>query len=300
MTSLMRLVAPSVLVALSLLVGACAGSAPPSPSDPDLPSPPPSLSSPPATAPPSPSPSPDVSGAPPADPAEVAGRKFLSVRVTQGAEEIQLVEDTRIIVTFVDRRVLVYAGCNHLSGRYRLEGDTLATGRLSSTALGCDHPRHAQDDWVAGFFSAGPTIQLAGNDLVLAVDDRSISLLDRVIADPDLPLAGTRWTVDSLLTAVSASSVPLGATSTFRFTENGLVEIDTGCNTGGGRYAVDADAGTIRFSDLVFTRKACTAAPGELEGAVTQVLAHEELTFDIEARVLELMADPIGLGLRGS
>ncbi len=221
--------------------------------------------------------------------------------MTQGTDEIDLVEGTRISITFRDGRIGIQAGCNIMGGGpYRLEGDTLVVDELAMTEMGCDQPRHAQDEWVARFFSAGPTIQLSGNDLVLAVDDRSISLVDREIADPDLPLEGTQWTVDSLFSGETVSSVPQGATSTFRFTEDGLVEIDTGCNTGGGRYVLDEDAGTIRFRNLVFTRKACTGAAGELEADVLEVLAERTLDLDIEARVLELLAGPIGLGLRGS
>ena len=230
----------------------------------------------------------------------MAGREFLSVRATQGGEEIHLVEGTRIALSFDVGRIGVQAGCNILGGTYRLEGDTLVTDQLSMTEMGCDPLLHAQDQWLGEFFGGGPSIQLAGNDLLLSVGDRSVLLLDREIADPDLPLVDTDWTVDSLFSARSVSSVPLGAAATFRFTEDGRVDIDTGCNTGGGRYALGEEAGTIRFRDLVFTRKACTGAAGELEAQVLQVLAARTLDLSIEARVLELLAGPIGLGLRGS
>lgn len=230
----------------------------------------------------------------------MAGRKFLSVRVTEGAEEIQLVDGTRIVVSFGVRRIGVQAGCNILGGTYRLDGATLVTDSQWMTEMGCDEPRHAQDDWIATFFEGNPTVELAGNDLILTVDDRSVTLLDREIADPDLPLAGTKWTVDSLFSAQAVSSVPRDTTSTFHFRDDGRVEIDTGCNTGGGRYRIDDDAGTVRFRNLVVTRRACTGASGELEEAVIEVLAARQLSLDLEARTLESMAGPIGLGLRGS
>jgi len=217
----------------------------------------------------------------------------------RGDDEIDLVEATRISVSFAAGQIGIRAGCNIMGGSYAVDGDTLVTDALAMTEMGCDQARHEQDDWISTFFGQLPAIALSGDDLVLTVDDTVMTLLDREIADPDLPLAGTTWLVDSLLSGEGgASSVPVGAVSTFRFSDDGRVDIDTGCNIGGGHYEVDEEAGTIRFSDLVFTLRACTGAGGELEGAVSQVLAAQKLEFTVEARSLRLMAGPIGLGLR--
>ncbi len=216
----------------------------------------------------------------------------------RGDDEIHLVEGTRISITFSGDQISLRAGCNIMGGSYAVDGDTLVTDALAMTEMGCDQARHEQDDWISTFFGQRPAIALSGDDLVLTVDDTVMTLLDREIADPDLPLAGTTWLVDSIVTNESESSVPMAAVSTFRFSDDGRVDIDTGCNIGGGNYEVDEEAGTIRFSDLVFTLRACTGAGGELEGAVSQVLAAQELEFTVEARSLRLMAGPIGLGLR--
>ena len=280
------------LLALSIVLVACTSAAQPPPPGSPLPSP----SSPPTTSSPPPDPSPGPAG----DPAGLAGREFLSVRVMRGDDQIDLVDGTRISVSFAAGQLGIRAGCNIMGGSYAVEGGTLVTDALAMTEMGCDQARHEQDDWISTFFGQRPAIALSGDDLVLTFDDTAMTLLDREIADPDLPLAGTTWLVDSLVTGESVSSVPIAAVSTFRFSDDGRVDIDTGCNLGGGRYEVDEGAGTIRFSDLVFTRRACSGAGGELEGAVMQVLAEGTLSIDIEARRLELRVGRIGLGLRGS
>lgn len=282
------------LGSLSFLVAACAGSGPPSPS-PSASLAPSAL---PTTAPSSPGAA--VSPLPSADAASVAGREFLSVRVAEGPDEIPLVEGTRISVSFRDVQLGIQAGCNSMGGTYRLDGDRLLTDALAMTEMGCDPPRQAQDEWVAKFFGRGPTIQLSGADLTLAVDGRSITFLDREVADPDLALVGPFWTVDTLFSGDAASSVPDRVTATFRFLEDGRVEVDDGCNAGGGRYEVDQAAGTIRFSDLEFTLAVCTSKVSELVGAAEKVLAAPAVTFGIEAGNLRLMAGSTGLGLRGS
>lgn len=218
----------------------------------------------------------------------------------RGDDEIHLVEGTRISITFSGDQIGLRAGCNIMGGSYAVDGGTLVTDALAMTEMGCDQARHEQDDWISTFVGQRPTIALTGNDLLLTVDGTSITLLDREIADPDLPLAGTTWTVDSLFSGESASSIPMNAVSTFRFNDDGSVEIDDGCNIGGGRYEVDEEAGIIRFRELVFTLAVCTNAAGRLAGPVSQVLAAQDLEFTIDAQSLRLMAGPIGLGLRAS
>ena len=218
----------------------------------------------------------------------------------QGTEEVQLVEGTRISISFTADQIGIRAGCNIMGGSYRLDGDVLVANALFMTEMGCDPPRDAQDAWIATFISGRPTIALDGNDLVLTVGDTSIHLLDREVAIPDLELVGPTWTLSSIITGDVVSSVPTGVVASLVFGDDGSVAIQTGCNSGGGRYIVDAATGTITFSDIVITERACAGGQGQIEAAVLSVLQAAELTYAVDAQTLQLMAGQIGLGLTGN
>jgi heat shock protein HslJ len=166
------------------------------------------------------------------------------------------------------------------------------------TAMGCDPPRHDQDSWLAAFLTSGPAARMAGDELTLEGGGTIVVLVDRRVADPDRPLVGPTWQVETIVTGQSASSVPAGATATLVFGGDGRVSIDTGCNTGAGSYT--GEGATLRFSALAMTKRACAGPAGELEQAVLGVLEAGTVDYAIEAAALTLMAGDRGLGLRAS
>ncbi len=91
------------------------------------------------------------------------GRTFLSTKVDGPA----LVAGSVVRVTFRDGGVAVHAGCNSMSGSYRIDGDRLVVGQLATTEMACEPDLMAQDQWVAGLLN-GATIALDGNTLTLA------------------------------------------------------------------------------------------------------------------------------------
>jgi heat shock protein HslJ len=230
--------------------------------------------------------------------APLDGRTFLSTRVTDKGVDRPLVPGTTIRLTFnKDGQLGVNAGCNHMGGSYRIDGGVLRFEGGAMTEMGCDEPRHEQDDWVFGFLGARPAVALAGNDLTLTAGDVVIRLVDREIAEPDLPLVGPVWTVNSIVAGDAVSSIPEGVVATLTFDSDGRVAVRTGCNQGGGSYAVDGNR--IRFVEIVLTKMACDGARGTMEAAVLAVLGAETLTYGIEAGSLSLQAGPQGLVLAG-
>jgi heat shock protein HslJ len=227
---------------------------------------------------------------------ELAGRTFLSTAVVADGSAIDLVPGTRIRVSFSeDGRIGVNAGCNTMGGAYRLEGSTLVVGAAAVTEMGCDPARHAQDDWAFGLITSGPMLTLAGTELLLVAGTDRLTLLDREVADPDRPLVGPTWTVDSIISGEAVSSLPVGVVASIIFTAAGRVQVATGCNDGGGTYV--ADPTTIAFGDLVLTDRACLDAAGQVESAVLAVLGADSVAYGIDASTLTLMAGPNGLGL---
>ena len=226
------------------------------------------------------------------------GTTFLSTGVTEDGQDRPLVDGTRIRIGFNDGQLSANAGCNIFGGSYRLEGDRLIVEGGSMTEMGCDEERSAQDEWLFGLLGSQPTLSRDGDELVLTADDTVITLVDEEVAEPDVPLVGTTWTVESLITGDAVSSVPAGAVSTFEFSEGGEVAVNTGCNQGGGRFTVDGDR--LAFVDVAVTEMACDGPGGELEAAVLPILGADGLTFAIDSNTLTLMAGNQGLILRGS
>jgi len=229
--------------------------------------------------------------------APLDGRAFLSTAVTTNGQPLDLVAGTRIRIGFSDGRLSASAGCNTMGGTYRIADGQLLVGDLSTTEMGCDPDRHSQDEWLAAFLGSSPAFTLTGSDLGLASPGASITLLDREVADPDLPLVGPTWTVVSVISGDAVSSVPDGVVATLTFQADGQVGFNGGCNGGGGRYSATADA--LRFSELVMTEMACDGPAGAMEAAVLRVLQAETVSYRIEAGRLELMAGASGLELSG-
>jgi heat shock protein HslJ len=229
--------------------------------------------------------------------APLDGTEWLSIAVTEDGEDRPLVDGTQIRLSFADGQLGASAGCNTMGGTYRIEDGRLLFVGGGMTEMGCDDERHAQDDWLLGFIGAQPSIAQEGDKLTLTSGATVIALQDTEVAEPDLPLTGTTWTVDSIISGDAVSSVPNGAPATLVFTDDGRLEVNTGCNTGGGTYEVTD--GTLRVSELMTTLRACDGAAAQLESAVMGVLNAGEIAYAIDAGSLTLMAGDQGLGLRG-
>ncbi len=219
-----------------------------------------------------------------------AGHSYLSTAVAGH----KLADGTRITLTFDAKDGLtVNAGCNTIGGKYRLDGTSLVTDQLSMTEMGCDAPREAQDRWVSQLLSARPTLTLNGTTLRLAAGSTAVTLVDRTIAEPDKPLVGPTWIVDTILEADVASSVPAGTTATVRFPTPTSIEVFDGCNHSTGTVVIRG--GVFTVSDLLSpTAAKCTSPPAI---AITGVFT-PSVSFSISGNRLTLIgAHTEGLGL---
>lgn len=228
--------------------------------------------------------------------ADVDGRSYLSTSVTDNGAPRELVDGTRVGLSFRDGTVTASAGCNTMAGSYRIVDQTLVVDNLGMTEMGCPGDLAAQDTWLSGLLTSEPAIALEEDTLTLTSGSSVLTMLDRVIADPDRPLVGTVWRVDSLISGDAVSSTPAGARATLTFASDGTLSVSPGCNTGGGSWTLDGD--TLTMDRILTTRMACDDARGELEAAVLGVLGAGELTVDITAASLTLSAGDTGLGLR--
>ena len=230
---------------------------------------------------------------------EVAGREFLSTAVTVGGVDRPLVEGTRIRLSFGDDGTMgAVAGCNHFGAAYRIDGGVLAISDGAMTEMGCDPALHAQDEWLFALLGAQPLLNLSGDELTLEEADTVVTLLDREVADPDLELVGLIWTVTSIIAGDAVASVADGVVATLSFSEEGLVMVNTGCNTGTGTFGAETD--TIHFGPVALTEIACTGPADDMEAALLRILSADVVRYVIEARSMTLSIGDHGLHLAGT
>jgi heat shock protein HslJ len=224
----------------------------------------------------------------------LTGRTFLSESVTDHGRPRPLVPGSRIRLGFTENGyVSASAGCNIFSGPVRVERGRLAVGDLSSTDMACTPELGAQDEWLAGVLAADPAYALRGPRLRLAVGATVIRLLDGEVAEPDRPLEGPSWRLESIVEGDAVSSVPGGAGATLVFADGRVhVRVDD-CNQGSGDVVIGDS--TIIVGPLQMTERACAPDPAAVEAAVTGVLAGR-IAYAIDADLLTL-THPGGRGL---
>jgi heat shock protein HslJ len=224
-------------------------------------------------------------------PTGIGDRTFLSTTVVGH----DLVPGSTVRLTFQGDQLGINAGCNHMGGTYSIVDGKLTTGQMAMTDMACEEPLMAQDTWVAAFVG-GAAVTLKGDTLTLQHADVTMTLTDRVVADPDRPLEGTRWVVDGIVTGDAVSSVPAGVIASITIS-NGQMQVQAGCNTGGA--AVTSTDTTLTIGPLALTKKACEPGAMAVEDAVAAVLSGQ-VAYTIEADVLTLTADGAGLMLRAA
>lgn len=182
----------------------------------------------------------------------LAGRTFLSTSAT-GRE---LAPGSRVTLSFGDDgSVGANAGCNHLGGAPAWDGDVLTVPEMYMTEMACEQPLMDQERWLADLLTAGATVALSGNDLTLAGGGVTLDLVDRTVADPDRPLAGTTWTLDGIVSGTgdsgAVSSAPQDFTVTLRVGQDRL-DVFNGLTWMSAPLAADQDlsasSGTVRVA----------------------------------------------------
>jgi heat shock protein HslJ len=223
-------------------------------------------------------------------PTSLDGRVFLS----QSVDGHTLVSGTQIRLTFDGGELGASAGCNSLGAPYRLvEGRIVVRGDMVMTEMGCDPPRHAQDEWLADLLRSEPRAVIDGSELSLIAGDVTVHLLDREVADPDRPLTETRWRVDTVLRGDAASSVPDEPPVTLELRPSGtLVLTSDGCTSAEVDVDVDEASATLRFGELTIDSIGCPP-PWD---AVVELVREGEASYSIEAARLAVTAGDVGIG----
>jgi hypothetical protein len=118
--------------------------------------------------------------------------------------------------------------------------------------------------------------------------------------DPGLPLVGTNWTIEREI----RNNSEIGSVGmTLRFATDGQLLLDL-CRRGTATVRVTPD--TISLRDLTLTEKTCSAEVAELpevidlEADIRAVVSKGEISYTLDAGVLELRAGSEALVLQGN
>jgi hypothetical protein len=131
----------------------------------------------------------------------------------------------------------------------------------------------------SGDAGSSPRLTRQGPRLTLAGDDASLEFIESSLLNPDRPLTGRTWTIDTLIAADQARSVSLEPTISFQI--NGTLQVFTTCTTGSGLYA--AGAPTLAITDMEYIEKPCDASgDASVDEPIRRVLTDGDLRFEID------------------
>jgi heat shock protein HslJ len=177
------------------------------------------------------------------------------------------------------------SGCNLYFGDVQIDGSAITFGTLGGTQMACEQP--LMDLEVAYFAALGVVseYEVSADQLVLTGDD--VRLVFDAEAPPEpLPLVGTVWTLEALVTGTDAVSSPIAGTEvTIDFTEDGSASGSGGCNSFNTSYEIEGD--TIGFGPIASTAMACEQDVSDQEAAVFSAL-ESAATYEIVGEVLTL------------
>lgn len=221
-------------------------------------------------------------------------RTFVSTGVSENGQPRPLVEGTEIALDFgPDSQIGIQAGCNSMSGPAEITDDVVKAANLATTEMGCDPPRHAQDEWIAGLFGQGLAYTLDSDKLTLTADGTVITMVDRKTVNPDRALEDTEWKLDGIVQGDGVSSVPQGAVAVVVFSDGEVVVQNEGCN--GARGPAEVTETEITIGGLMMTKMGCEPGPTAVEQAITQTL-DGTVTYRIDSDRLDV-SNANGTGL---
>ncbi|MER6916804.1 META domain-containing protein [Streptomyces sp. NPDC000594] len=166
-------------------------------------------------------------------------------------------------------RVQGHSGCNRFSAAADLTGTTLTVQPAERTTVACTDGPGAFERTLDAALTGELKAALDGDRLTLkASGGDSIALS----ATKPVPLTGTTWMVNSLLTGDVAESMPAGTEQVARLViaPDGTVSGSLGCNTFRGRAKVTDS--TIELGRLAATRRLCTGPAEQVEAHLRKVL----------------------------
>ncbi|WP_435974916.1 META domain-containing protein [Streptomyces sp. Qhu_M48] len=185
-----------------------------------------------------------------------------------------------------DGRARGNTGCNTFGATVAVRGETLTVSPQEITQIGCTGARGSFEAELVKAFTGPLTGRLKGESLTLtSADGRSAVEL---AAEKDLPLRGTTWKIDGLVSGETASSLQPGTGGKARLVlgADGRVTGNLGCNNFSATARVEGTTLKVE-GPAATTRMMCTTPQMQLETQLYELL-DGPLTYRIDHRTLTL------------
>ncbi|MFJ6611313.1 META domain-containing protein [Streptomyces sp. NPDC091289] len=208
--------------------------------------------------------------------------------VTVGGKKTEAPEGARLEID-PKGRAKAHFGCNHISVDARVKGDRITLGKPVTTQMACEESIEKFEKAAIDAMGGEHTAKLSGDRLTLTTESGDTMALSE---EKPAELVGTRWTVTTLLSGETATTVPADLPKEkaphLTLAEDGTVQGNSGCNSFRGKATVKD--GTITFGPVVGTRKMCPEPEMEVERAVLAALKGST-TYTVKGSTLTVTAD---------
>lgn len=222
------------------------------------------------------------------------GHTYISTAVTG----TQIPGGGPLTLTFADGRVSADSGCNTSTGPVSFDGSVLRVSGMASTMMACAAAKSGADAWQTGLLQSAPTWKLSGSTLTLSGNGTRVTLTDKQVLRPDLPLTRTTWVVTTLLrpSGQVRSQTLETALPTLTIAPDGQVFGSAGCNRMTGTAQIDGSQVTFQLGT---TRMVCAPDVMDVERQVLEALnGATEATVDSDTLTIRNSSNNTGLVLR--
>ena len=200
-------------------------------------------------------------------------------------------DEARATVRFEDNEVGGTAFCNHFGGTYEAGADgSLRIEIGAMTEMACIEPLASLEIAYIEALAGVTAYEVTGDALTL-IRDAGPALT--YAAERSLPLVGTAWRLDGMMSGADAvSSTIAGTEVTATFADDGTLSGRGGCNRYETGYSMDGDALTIA-DGIMATKMACEPDVLDQESAYFVALAGAA-SFEIQGSTLTLLDEEGG------
>jgi len=182
--------------------------------------------------------------------------------------------------------------------RMAFDGSVLRVSRMATTMMACVGDKSGADGWQTALLQSAPKWSLSGSTLTLTGHDVTVTLQDKRVLHPDLPLTGTAWVVTTLLRQEGQvrSQALDAARPTLTIAADGQVSGSAGCNRMTGTAEISGSNVTFHLGT---TRMMCAPDVMQVEQQVLEALTGAtEATVDSDTLTIHNRANDTGLILR--
>ena len=194
---------------------------------------------------------------------QLSSKDLIGVRRTLIQSDGYATQSREITIEFTESGFGFYCGCNTNSGTYYIKDTRLFAKEIMSTEMYCFPPPfqglgspNQDEEFLRDFLFEGPMISYEAGVLTLSLEDVELTFGDASALPPSSEFVSfhdTIWLVDEFVNA-DASIIRLQDDSpSVVFSTMDTFTLNTGCNSGTGKFTVLSNSITLSMNDFTET-----------------------------------------------